>query len=106
MAKKPNHPHHCECAHDEVRYCGGCKVVHCLACKQEWSFTPCERSHGYPWTWGQYPVTYTHLIAETGATSTTFAASAKSEGASDSSAVHLAQIALGDCDHVVNHYST
>jgi hypothetical protein len=50
MANKHNH-HHCECKHDNIKFCTKCKVPHCLDCGFEWvAKSPTYWYYSYPYT--------------------------------------------------------
>ena len=45
------HNHGSCCKHEEVKYCGVCKLVYCVKCGEEWG----KRDYTWTWTYPTYP---------------------------------------------------
>ena len=63
--KKHNH-HHCECEHENVKYCKCCKVVYCKDCNKEW-----KDYSGWTWTYPSYTSPSLYGAASCGTITTT-----------------------------------
>ena len=84
--------HHCECDHRRLSYCGKCRLVHCLDCKQEWSQQACTKPH---WSWPPYYWQQSPFLSSGTYTVTTGAGSSGSNSATISGTTALATT----CEH-------
>lgn len=48
--KHGKHVHSCQCEHDTIKYCSGCKVAYCVDCGEEWGKHYFSYSYTYPWS--------------------------------------------------------
>ncbi len=78
------HNHHCECEHNNLKFCKKCGVAYCEDCGREW-FDKCTQNHyGYYWPYYYQPVsvpsldpTWTYATCDADVTDTNAVATCK-----------------------------